>query len=278
VDQYYGLSTIEQQIAKGISINVDFNDNNIIGIYLEGASIWAATGVQTPVQYGDSFGEVLKAYIKFSSPTATTNGMPYLDLPKLSSGDYTSAVADITIEEPLYRKDGFEIPAFSYQAQISDSNGFVFADDFFEFYEVDTDLAIDDQYNKEQKMCYVWVESSNEINQFTTLTLPSKTMYFDDVGSVYLRKYNKTIAIYKDSGMLTFDVFNWTGNSSSYNATNLQGKNIAIYAVQYGELIDDSVNVETPCPIVKSKFLFGINNFKNSATSNFNIIINNWKV
>lgn len=248
------------------------------------STIGTATTIQSIVNYVDAYGELEELDIRFITPSLLSDGTPYVNFPYLTEA-FWNATTGLKAEvlESGYKKSGFEVPKFTYMLQFVDSNGIVFGQNFLSRFNLSTGSSGIANYIKEPRITYAWAISTSKINNNNAydLTVPSKTNYY--TGFYTFAKYNNkcTIAVSGDTMTINFYQNAISHDDIAYstlnNSTQLLGKNIAIFAVQYGKLNSPSITVSEEAPIIQSKFLFAINNVQVSTTTSLALKLNGWK-
>ena len=122
VKYYVGLQAANIETPKSTTSVFDFYDNNYCGfIVQEIVKPLKIYYVQYPYNYVDSNGEIKSFELKIKWGIDSSN-FPYLTEQEYNNDDDTIA----KINEPNYRKDGYEIPVFLITREYNDSNGYIF--------------------------------------------------------------------------------------------------------------------------------------------------------
>ena len=122
VNYYVGLQAANIETPKSTTSVFDFYDNNYCGFrVLEVVKPLKTYYAQYPYNYVDSNGEIKSFELKFKWGIDSSN-FPYLTEEEYNNDDDTIA----KINEPNYRKDGYEIPIFLITREYNDSNGYIF--------------------------------------------------------------------------------------------------------------------------------------------------------
>ena len=119
---YVGLQAANIETPKSTTSIFDFYDNNYCGFrVLEVVEPLRTYYAQYPYNYVDSNGEIKSFELKIKWGIDSSN-FPYLTEQEYNNDDDTIA----KINEPNYRKDGYEIPVFLITREYNDSNGYIF--------------------------------------------------------------------------------------------------------------------------------------------------------
>ena len=122
VNYYVGLQAANIETPKSTTSVFDFYDNNYCGFrVLEVVEPLRTYYAQYPYNYVDSNGEIKSFELKIKWGIDSSN-FPYLTEEEYNNDDDTIA----KINEPNYRKDGYEIPIFLITREYNDSNGYIF--------------------------------------------------------------------------------------------------------------------------------------------------------
>ena len=122
VNYYVGLQAANIETPKSTTSIFDFYDNNYCGFrVLEVVKPLQTYYAQYPYNYVDSNGEIKSFELKIQWGIDSSN-FPYLTEEGYNNDDYTIA----KIDEPNYRKDGYEIPVFLITREYNDCNGYIF--------------------------------------------------------------------------------------------------------------------------------------------------------
>ena len=123
VKYFVGLQAANIETPKSTTSIFDFYDNNYCGFIVQEIvkplKIYYA---QYPYNYVDSNGEIKSFELKIQWGIDASN-FPFLTEEEYNSNDnYTIA----KINEPNYKKDGYEIPVFLLTREYNDCNGYIF--------------------------------------------------------------------------------------------------------------------------------------------------------
>ena len=122
VNYYVGLQAANIETPKSTTSIFDFYDNNYCGFrVLEVVEPLQTYYAQYPYNYVDGNGEIKSFELKIKWGIDSSN-FPYLTEQEYNNDDDTIA----KINEPNYRKDGYEIPVFLITREYNDSNGYIF--------------------------------------------------------------------------------------------------------------------------------------------------------
>jgi hypothetical protein len=257
-------------LHKSKLINVDWQDNNVLGFRFDRASgIFTNTLIQTPILYTDDVGKSTNFELLFldtnnintarnsfnaAFPGKASGLIPFEDLTRVDFDFYTIVTLQlnflIRIQEPFYDKDPFEIPVFEYMIQGNDDynplGNIILGNDLFSTFQGD--------------IRYHYI-----INNSTRFTAENSTkvQLENNWSAFYDRRvvFNKTT-----NNQYDLDLFNVFDTETRNDITI---KNIGFYAV------NDVTN--------ESKFLFAINDYAPVSggindKSNIRVFINNWKI
>jgi hypothetical protein len=249
-------------LHKAKLVNVNWQSNNLLGYRLDSTGV---TYVQTPILYTDNLGKATNfellfldtdnlkfAISDYNSPTVLDRLVPFSDLTQVPTSFYTDDVlADgrfsIRIQEDTsggkpYKKDPFEIPVFEYMIQGNDNydpkGNVILSNDLF------TTFTGNIRYH------YI-INNSTRFTGENADRLRGGTTWSSTSQVVGLTRVNAT-----ELSLVLYSSFP-TSNSNTIG-------NIGIYA------IDTNTN--------NVKFLFAINDYTLSNTSNIILYINNWKI
>jgi hypothetical protein len=254
---YYVKNPTQFDLHKAKLINVNWQSNNVLGFRLDSTG---GSYVQTPILYTDNLGKATnfellfldttnlnEAISDYNSPTVLDTLVPFRDLTQVPLSFYTSDVlADgrfsIRINEANYSKDPFEIPVFEYMIQGNDNydpkGNVILSNDLF------TTFTGNIRYH------YI-INNSTRFTAENADKLRGGTTWSSASQVVVLTRTNAT-----QLSLVLYSNFP-TSNSNTIN-------NIGFYA------IDTNTN--------NVKFLFAINDYTLSNTSNIILYINNWKI
>ena len=249
-------------LHKAKLMNVNWQDNNVLGFRLDSTG---SSYVQTPIVYTDDVGKATNfellfldttnlndAISDYNTPTVIDRLVPFRDLTQVPTSFYTDDVlADgrfsIRIQEDTsggkpYKKDPFEIPVFEYMIQGNDNydpkGNVILSNDLF------TTFTGNIRYH------YI-INNSTRFTGENADRLRGGTTWSSTSQVVGLTRVNAT-----ELSLVLYSSFP-TSNSNTIG-------NIGIYA------IDTNTN--------NVKFLFAINDYTLSNTSNIILYINNWKI
>ena len=122
VNYYVGLQAANIETPKSTTSVFDFYDNNYCGFrVLKVVKPLETYYAQYPYNYVDSNGEIKSFELKIKWGIDSSN-FPYLTEEEYNNNDDTIA----KINEPNYRKDGYEIPVFLITREYNDCNGYIF--------------------------------------------------------------------------------------------------------------------------------------------------------
>ena len=122
VNYYVGLQAANIETPKATTSVFDFYDNNYCGFrVLEVVKPLKTYYAQYPYNYVDSNGEIKSFELKIKWSIDSSN-FPYLTEEEYNNDDDTIS----KINEPNYRKDGYEIPIFLLTREYNDCNGYIF--------------------------------------------------------------------------------------------------------------------------------------------------------
>ena len=122
VNYYVGLQAANIETPKSTTSVFDFYDNNYCGFrVLKVVKPLETYYAQYPYNYVDSNGEIKSFELKIKWGIDSSN-FPYLTEQEYNNDDDTIA----KINEPNYRKDGYEIPVFLITREYNDCNGYIF--------------------------------------------------------------------------------------------------------------------------------------------------------
>lgn len=122
VNYYVGLQAANIETPKSTTSIFDFYDNNYCGFrVLQVVKPLSTYYAQYPYNYVDSNGEIKSFELKIQWGIDSSN-FPYLTEEGYNNDEYTIA----KIDEPNYRKDGYEIPVFLITREYNDFNGYIF--------------------------------------------------------------------------------------------------------------------------------------------------------
>jgi hypothetical protein len=261
--------TIVRHIANGATFdlhkaklfNINYQDNNVLGYRLDSTG---STYVQTPIVYTNSIGQstdyefflldttnLNNAISHFATqyPTQYANDpiIPFSDLTQVNDLFYGNSVNNqgnysLKVDESNYAKDPFEIPVFEYMIQGNDDynplGNIIIGNDLFS------------TFTGTLRYHYI-INNSTRFTAENADKLRGGTTWSSSSQVVALTRTNAT-----QLSLVLYSNFP-TSNSNTIN-------NIGFYA------IDTNTN--------NVKFLFAINDYTLSNTSNIILYINNWKI
>lgn len=266
-DREYMVMPSLFELTKSKLVVARFPDNNFIGQRLEFVT---PDYIQTTINYVEADGSATNIYGYFLSEqdiyqnnqdmiglTLNPELLPFNDYPELPE-DYLDVLEansnwSIKVGEAsgFYDKDPFEIPVFSYQFQINNSNGasgqIVVSDDILKVFG-NNGTTIYYRY-----LISPTIRFTNENALSLWNTLKNKTPYIE------------LVEITKGTNTLINSLFSLV---STPNSTALQGKHIGIYAITL-----DGVGA-----IDNVKFLYAVNFYQHLSNSTFVLNVNNWKI
>jgi hypothetical protein len=271
----YGSTTIRYvksptvfDLAKSKLLNVNWQDNNLLGFRLERASgsfVIGGTLVQTPVVYTNSVGKatnfelvmcdtenIIDAQTYYNEEYTPEDIIPFNDLTNVNNNFYTNSVLNennftIRITEPNYDKDAFEIPVFEYMIQGNDNynalGNVLLGNELFASFED--------------------VREYHFVISNTRFTVENHDNFWPDYepteNRVIITRTNDTefrLRLYSS-------YFINAPFTQTLNSVDLQNKHIGVYAVNGAN---------------DHKFLFAINDYNMESDNDINLYINNWKI
>ena len=248
-------------LHKAKLINVDWQDNNVLGFRLDSTG---STYVQTPIVYTDNTGkatdfellfcntkEINDANADFNDPSVVDLLAPFGDLTSVNQDFYNNdIVADgrfsIRIEEPLYSKDPFEIPVFEYMVQANDDynalGNMVVGNDLFTNFNGAFHYVINNTTRfTAENASDLWVEP---IDQFQNSFIVTRSGTYQEILDLDLYADGSLFPLGRNEALI---------------------KNIGFY-------VKNGSNI---------KFLFAINDYVESGSNDrddIRVFINNWKI
>jgi hypothetical protein len=269
----YVKSPTTFDLHKAKLTNVNWQDNNVLGFRLtRPTGAFVNTIIQTPIVYTDDLGKATNFQVLFLDKSDVSQAniaynenpsnallkdplIPFSDLTKVPTSFYDGDVYGsnrftVSIEEPTYAKDPFEIPVFEYMIQGNDDynqlGNIVIGNDLFStftgtiryHYVINNTTRFTAENAIKLQLANAW-SSAND--RRTTINRTNNTQFDLD--------------LYSNFGTLT-------RNTSSIT-------NVGVYAVQGGTGV--------------VKFLFAINDYAPVSggindNSNIRVFINNWKI
>ena len=251
-------------LHKAKLINVNWQDNNIVGTRLE--NITSTTYAQTPIVYTDNLGKATNFDVLFLNTSELENAVddyntpynvstydpliPFSDITNVPSSFYSNDVVgdgrfSIRIQEANYKKDPFEIPVFEYMIQAND--------DFNQLGNVVVGNDLFTTLDGEIRYHYI-------INNTTRFTAENADRLRGL--SAWTGVNDRRVTITRTSAtQMDLDLFS-VFNTSTRNTSAIT--NVGFYAVKSGT--------------GETKFLFGINDYTMGDNDDITIYINNWKI
>ena len=206
VNYYVGLQSANIETPKSTTNIFDFYDNNYCGFrVLEVVEPPRTYYAQYPYNYVDSNGEIKSFELKIKWGVDSSN-FPYLTEEEYINDDDTIA----KINEPNYRKDGYEIPIFLLTREYNDSNGYIFGNNvsrpansnayYLTLYTSNTPITSQninfDNLTKIHKINVSGVRNGNNNSQYFTLWYES----VDELSRFYAKNKNLVVVRENDIG------------------------------------------------------------------------------
>ena len=206
VNYYVGLQAANIETPKSTTSVFDFYDNNYCGFrVLEVVEPLRTYYAQYPYNYVDSNGEIKSFELKIKWGIDSSN-FPYLTEEEYNNDDDTIA----KINEPNYRKDGYEIPIFLLTREYNDSNGYIFGNNvsrpansnlyYLTLYTSNTPITSQninfDNLTKIHKINVSGVRNGNNNSQYFTLWYGS----VDELSRFYAKNQNLVVVRENDIG------------------------------------------------------------------------------
>ena len=206
VNYYVGLQAANIETPKATTSVFDFYDNNYCGFrVLEVVEPLRTYYAQYPYNYVDSNGEIKSFELKIKWGIDSSN-FPYLTEQEYNNDDDTIA----KINEPNYRKDGYEIPIFLLTREYNDSNGYIFGNNvsrpansnlyYLTLYTSNTPITSQninfDNLTKIHKINVSGVRKGNNNSQYFELWYES----VDELSRFYAKGKNLVVVRENDSG------------------------------------------------------------------------------
>ena len=206
VNYYVGLQAANIETPKSTTSIFDFYDNNYCGFrVLQVVEPLRTYYAQYPYNYVDSNGEIKSFDLKIKWGIDSSN-FPYLTESEYNNDDDTIA----KINEPNYRKDGYEIPIFLLTREYNDSNGYIFGNNvsrpansnayYLTLYTSNTPITSQninfDNLNKIHKINVSGVRNGNNGSQYFELFYES----VDELSRFYAKNKNLVVVRENDSG------------------------------------------------------------------------------
>ena len=206
VNYYVGLQSANIETPKSTTNIFDFYDNNYCGFrVLQVVEPLRTYYAQYPYNYVDSNGEIKSFELKIQWGKDSSN-FPYLTEEEYNNDDYTIA----KIDEPNYRKDGYEIPVFLITREYNDANGYIFGNNvsrsansnlyYLTLYTSNTPITSQninfDNLTKIHKINASGVRNGNNNSQYFELFYES----VDELSRFYAKNKNLVVIREHDSG------------------------------------------------------------------------------
>ena len=206
VNYYVGLQAANIETPKSTTSIFDFYDNNYCGFrVLEVVEPLRTYYAQYPYNYVDSNGEIKSFELKIKWGIDSSN-FPYLTEQEYNNDDDTIA----KINEPNYRKDGYEIPVFLITREYNDSNGYIFGNNvsrpansnlyYLTLYTSNTPITSQninfDNLTKIHKLNVSGVRNGEKNSQYFTLSY----QLVDELSRFYAKGKNLVVVRENDSG------------------------------------------------------------------------------
>ena len=206
VNYYVGLQAANIETPKSTTSIFDFYDNNYCGFrVLEVVKPLKTYYAQYPYNYVDSNGEIKSFELKIQWGIDSSN-FPYLTEEGYNNDDYTIA----KINEPNYRKDGYEIPIFLLTREYNDCNGYIFGNNvsrpansnayYLTLYTSNTPITSQninfDNLTKIHKINISGVRNGNNNSQYFTLSYK----VVDELSRFYAKNQNLVVVRENDIG------------------------------------------------------------------------------
>ena len=206
VNYYVGLQAANIETPKSTTSIFDFYDNNYCGFrVLEVVEPLQTYYAQYPYNYVDGNGEIKSFELKIKWGIDSSN-FPYLTEQEYNNDDDTIA----KINEPNYRKDGYEIPVFLITREYNDSNGYIFGNNvsrpansnlyYLTLYTSNTPITSQninfDNLTKIHKINVSGVRNGNNNSQYFELFY----QLVDELSRFYAKNKNLVVVRENDSG------------------------------------------------------------------------------
>lgn len=203
---YVGLQAANIETPKSTTSIFDFYDNNYCGFrVLQVVEPLRTYYAQYPYNYVDSNGEIKSFELKIKWGIDSSN-FPYLTEEEYNNNDYTIA----KINEPNYRKDGYEIPIFLLTREYNDCNGYIFGNNvsrqansnsyYLTLYTSNTPITSQNinfnNLTKIHKINVSGVRNGNNNSQYFTLWYES----VDELSRFYAKNKNLVVVRENDIG------------------------------------------------------------------------------
>ena len=206
VKYFVGLQAANIETPKSTTSIFDFYDNNYCGFrVLEVVEPLRTYYAQYPYNYVDGNGEIKSFELKIKWGIDSSN-FPYLTEQEYNNDDDTIA----KINEPNYRKDGYEIPVFLITREYNDCNGYIFGNNvsrpansnlyYLTLYTSNTPITSQninfDNLTKIHKINVSGVRKGNNNSQYFELSYKS----VDELSRFYAKNQNLVVVRENDSG------------------------------------------------------------------------------
>ena len=210
VNYYVGLQAANIETPKSTTSVFDFYDNNYCGFrVLEVVKPLETYYAQYPYNYVDSNGEIKSFELKIKWGIDSSN-FPYLTEEEYNNDDDTIA----KINEPNYRKDGYEIPIFLITREYNDCNGYIFGNNvsrpansnlyYLTLYVSNTPITSQninfDNLTKIHKINVSGVRKGNNNSQYFTLSYKVVDEFPGPLDRFYAKNQNLVVVRENDSG------------------------------------------------------------------------------
>ena len=210
VNYYVGLQAANIETPKSTTSVFDFYDNNYCGFrVLEVVKPLETYYAQYPYNYVDSNGEIKSFELKIKWGIDSSN-FPYLTEEEYNNDDDTIA----KINEPNYRKDGYEIPIFLITREYNDCNGYIFGNNvsrpansnlyYLTLYTSNTPITSQninfDNLTKIHKINVSGVRKGNNNSQYFTLSYKVVDEFPGPLDRFYAKNQNLVVVRENDSG------------------------------------------------------------------------------
>ena len=210
VNYYVGLQAANIETPKSTTSVFDFYDNNYCGFrVLEVVEPLRTYYAQYPYNYVDSNGEIKSFELKFKWSIDSSN-FPYLTEEEYNNDDDTIS----KINEPNYRKDGYEIPVFLLTREYNDCNGYIFGNNvsrpansnayYLTLYTSNTPITSKninfDNLTKIHKINVSGVQKGNNNSEYFTLSYKVVDEFPGPLDRFYAKGKNLVVVRENDSG------------------------------------------------------------------------------
>ena len=206
VNYYVGLQAANIETPKSTTSIFDFYDNNYCGFrVVKKEYALSILYAQYPYNYVDGNGEIKSFELKIKWGIDSSN-FPYLTEQEYNNDDDTIA----KINEPNYRKDGYEIPVFLITREYNDCNGYIFGNNvsrpansnlyYLTLYVSNTPITSQninfDNLTKIHKINVSGVRNGEKNSQYFELSYKSS----DELSRFYAKNQNLVVVRENDSG------------------------------------------------------------------------------